>query len=124
PESNCTNRGARPPRSDARQPRSDELSLCQRRPCRQSSRQTHRNVRRAPGAAGTSGIVMWRKLSNFQIWLAELRHVRHKIALFAVAVLWIAAVDLGSRGESKDWIVLNNCNLITTPSYDGDNLHV
>jgi endonuclease YncB( thermonuclease family) len=67
---------------------------------------------------------MWRKLSNFQIWLAELRHVRHKIALFAVAVLWIAAVDLGARGESKDWIVLNNCHLIANPANDGDSFHV
>ncbi|MGH7983133.1 MAG: helix-hairpin-helix domain-containing protein [Candidatus Udaeobacter sp.] len=67
---------------------------------------------------------MWRKLSNFQIWLAELRHVPHKIALFAVAVLWIAAVDLGARGESKDWIVLNNCHLIANPANDGDSFHV
>ncbi len=67
---------------------------------------------------------MWRKLSNFQIWLAELRHVRRKVALFAVAVLLAAAVDLAARGESKDWIVLNNCQLIANPANDGDSFHV
>jgi len=67
---------------------------------------------------------MWRKLCTFQIWLTELSHVCHKIAPFAVAVVLAAAVDLDARGESKDWIVLNNCRLIANPANDGDSFHV
>jgi len=67
---------------------------------------------------------MWRKLSTFQIWLADLSHVRHKITLFAVAVVLAAAVDLDAHGESKEWIVLNNCHVIANPANDGDSFHV
>src|SRR5690242_3096411 len=67
---------------------------------------------------------MWRKLCTFQIWLTELSHLRYKIALFAVAVVFAAVVDLDARGESKDWIVLNNCHLIANPANDGDSFHV
>jgi DNA uptake protein ComE-like DNA-binding protein len=67
---------------------------------------------------------MWRKLSTFEIWTAKLSHARNKIAVFAVAVLWVAAVDVGARGESKDWIVLENCRLIPNPANDGDSFHV
>jgi DNA uptake protein ComE-like DNA-binding protein len=47
-----------------------------------------------------------------------------KTALVAVAVLWTAAVDLGARDGSKDWILLNNCRLIANPANDGDSFHV
>ena len=67
---------------------------------------------------------MWRKLSTFEICSAKLSHVRNKIAVFAVAVLWVAAVDVSARGESKDWIVLKNCRLIANPANDGDSFHV
>jgi competence protein ComEA len=50
--------------------------------------------------------------------------LRHGIAVVAVAVLWISAVDLCARGESKDWIVLNNCHLIANPANDGDSFHL
>jgi competence protein ComEA len=46
-----------------------------------------------------------------------------KSALVAVAVLSTAAVDLGARDGSKDWIVLNNCRLIANPANDGDSFH-
>ena len=45
-------------------------------------------------------------------------------ALIAVAVLWGAAVDLGARDQSKDWIVLKDCRLIRNPANDGDSFHV
>jgi endonuclease YncB( thermonuclease family) len=67
---------------------------------------------------------MWRKLSTFKIWTAQLSHARNKIAVFAVAILWAAVVDVGARGESKDWIVLENCRLISNPANDGDSFHV
>ena len=54
----------------------------------------------------------------------KLSHVRNKIAVFAVAILWAAVVDVGARGESKDWIVLENCRLIPNPANDGDSFHV
>ena len=67
---------------------------------------------------------MWRKLSTFKIWTVKLSHVRNKIAVFAIAILWAAVVDVGARGESKDWIVLGNCRLIPNPANDGDSFHV
>jgi len=45
-------------------------------------------------------------------------------ALVAVAVLWTAAVDLGAREGSKDWIVLETCRFISNPADDGDSFHV
>jgi endonuclease YncB( thermonuclease family)/predicted flap endonuclease-1-like 5' DNA nuclease len=47
-----------------------------------------------------------------------------KRALVAVAVLWTAAVGLGARDGTKDWMVLNNCRLIANPANDGDSFHV
>ena len=44
-------------------------------------------------------------------------------ALIAVAVLGASAVDF-ARDGSKDWIVLENCRLITNPANDGDSFHV
>jgi len=48
---------------------------------------------------------------------------RHGIAVVAVAVLWISAVDLCAREGNKDWVVLENCRLITNPANDGDSFH-
>src|SRR6266404_3391371 len=68
--------------------------------------------------------MMWRKLYTFEISTVKLSHVRNKIAVFAVAILWAAVVDVAARGESKDWIVLENCRLIPNPANDGDSFHV
>jgi DNA uptake protein ComE-like DNA-binding protein len=48
--------------------------------------------------------------------------LRHKIGLLALALVCAAAVDTGAR-ESKDWIVLDNCRLISNPANDGDSFH-
>ena len=48
--------------------------------------------------------------------------LRHKIGLFALAIVCAAALDVGAR-ESKDWIVLENCRLISNPANDGDSFH-
>jgi DNA uptake protein ComE-like DNA-binding protein/endonuclease YncB( thermonuclease family) len=48
--------------------------------------------------------------------------LRHKIGLLALAIVCAAAVDTGA-GESKDWIVLDNCRLISNPANDGDSFH-
>ena len=45
-------------------------------------------------------------------------------ALIAVAVLGASAVHVGARDGSKDWVVLENCRLITNPANDGDSFHV
>jgi competence protein ComEA len=45
-------------------------------------------------------------------------------ALFVVAVLRTAAVDVGARDQSKDWIVLKDCRLIPNQANDGDSFHV
>ena len=47
---------------------------------------------------------------------------RHKIGLLALAIVCVAGVDAGAR-ESKDWIVLENCRLISNPANDGDSFH-
>ena len=45
-------------------------------------------------------------------------------ALIAVAVLGASAVHVAARNGSKDWVVLENCRLITNPANDGDSFHV
>jgi DNA uptake protein ComE-like DNA-binding protein len=48
--------------------------------------------------------------------------LRHKIGLLGLAIVCVAGVDAGAR-ESKDWIVLENCRLISNPANDGDSFH-
>ena len=45
-------------------------------------------------------------------------------AIIAVAVLGASAVQVAARGGSKDWVILENCRLITNPANDGDSFHV
>ena len=52
----------------------------------------------------------------------QLTHVRHRIGLLALAIVWTASVDVDAR-DSKDWIVLENCRLIPNPANDGDSFH-
>ena len=66
---------------------------------------------------------MWRKFSTSEFGTAKRTKSRHGIAVVAVAVLWIASVDLCAREGSKDWIVLENCRLIVNPANDGDSFH-
>ena len=67
---------------------------------------------------------MWRKVCACECGTAKLMKSRHGIAVVAVAVLWISAVDLCAREGTKDWVVLENCRLITNPANDGDSFHV
>lgn len=48
--------------------------------------------------------------------------LRHKIGLLAVVIFCASSVDVGAR-ESRDWIVLENCRLISNPANDGDSFH-
>jgi competence ComEA-like helix-hairpin-helix protein len=66
---------------------------------------------------------MLRKFSTYGSGIAERTHLRHKIALVAVAILFTATVDLGARDTTKDWVVLENCRLIRNPANDGDSFH-
>ena len=66
---------------------------------------------------------MLRKFSTYEFGIAELTYLRYKIAVAAVAALCIAAVDLGAREGSREWIVLENCRLIVNPANDGDSFH-
>jgi DNA uptake protein ComE-like DNA-binding protein len=45
-------------------------------------------------------------------------------ALIAVAVLGASAVHVAARSGSKNWVILENCRLITNPANDGDSFHV
>src|SRR5437870_4775290 len=66
---------------------------------------------------------MWRKGCTCEFGTAKLMKSRHGIAVVAVVVLWISAVDLCAREGTKDWVVLENCRLITNPANDGDSFH-
>jgi competence ComEA-like helix-hairpin-helix protein len=48
--------------------------------------------------------------------------LRQKIRLLALAIVCVAAVDVGAS-DSKDWIVLENCRFISNPANDGDSFH-
>jgi competence ComEA-like helix-hairpin-helix protein len=67
---------------------------------------------------------MLRKFSSYEFGIAELAHLRHKIALVAATILLTAGVTVGGRDGSKDWIVLENCRLVPNAANDGDSFHV
>jgi competence ComEA-like helix-hairpin-helix protein len=69
-------------------------------------------------------IAMLRKFSSYEFGIAELAHLRHKIALVAATILLTAGVTVGGRDGSKDWIVLENCRLVPNAANDGDSFHV
>src|SRR5205809_1717827 len=122
-QSNHTSRSDPPLRSNAPESCGDELSFCQRRDCRQRFRRDSRHVCSVFGAARNIVIMMWRKFSTSEFGTAKRTKSRHGIAVVAVAVLWVASVDLCAREGSKDWIVLENCRLIVNPANDGDSFH-
>jgi DNA uptake protein ComE-like DNA-binding protein len=45
-------------------------------------------------------------------------------ALIVVAVLGASAGHVAARDGAKDWVILENCRLITNPANDGDSFHV
>ena len=66
---------------------------------------------------------MWRKFATGEFPKAQVTKLRHKITLVAVTVVWIGTLDLCARDGSRDWIVLENCRLISNPANDGDSFH-
>src|SRR5438094_3454194 len=52
----------------------------------------------------------------------QITQLRHKIGLLVFVIVCAAQVDADAR-ESKDWIVLENCRLISNPANDGDSFH-
>jgi endonuclease YncB( thermonuclease family) len=46
------------------------------------------------------------------------------VSALTAVVVWSASVDIRARDESKDWIVLKDCQLIPNPANDGDSFHV
>ncbi|OLC28974.1 MAG: hypothetical protein AUH91_01085 [Verrucomicrobia bacterium 13_1_40CM_4_54_4] len=63
---------------------------------------------------------MWRKFPTCEIRQALAAASATKSAALVVAILCVAIVNLGARG---DWIVLENCRLIVNPANDGDSFH-
>jgi DNA uptake protein ComE-like DNA-binding protein len=61
-------------------------------------------------------------VSTCSLAAKKLTQLRDKIGLLALAVVCAATVDVSAR-ESKDWIVLENCRLISNPANDGDSFH-
>src|ERR1043166_5741277 len=67
---------------------------------------------------------MLRKFFNYKFRIGEFMHPRIKIALVAVAILSVATVDVGAREGAKEWITLENCQLVPNKANDGDSFHV
>jgi len=61
-------------------------------------------------------------ISNCRLVSRQLTQLRHELGLLAIAIVCMAPVDVGAR-ESKDWVVLENCHLISNPANDGDSFH-
>jgi DNA uptake protein ComE-like DNA-binding protein len=61
-------------------------------------------------------------ISTCRFAAGQLSQLRSKIGFVALAIVCAAPVDVGAR-ESKDWIVLENCRLISNPANDGDSFH-
>jgi DNA uptake protein ComE-like DNA-binding protein len=57
-------------------------------------------------------ILMSRRLSNY------------KLAALAISFICIADLDVVAAGREKDWIVLENCQLVPNKANDGDSFHV
>ncbi|PYL61698.1 MAG: hypothetical protein DMF24_06350 [Verrucomicrobia bacterium] len=67
---------------------------------------------------------MWRRFSTGEFATPRIETLRRAVVITVFAVVWIEAVELCARPESKDWIVLNNCRQIANPANDGDSFHV
>jgi competence ComEA-like helix-hairpin-helix protein len=61
-------------------------------------------------------------ISSCRFAVRRLTQLRHKVGLIILAIACAAPIDVGGR-ESKDWIVLENCRLISNPANDGDSFH-
>jgi DNA uptake protein ComE-like DNA-binding protein len=61
-------------------------------------------------------------ISSCRFAARRLTQLRYKTGLLALAIVCAAQVDVGAR-DSKDWIVLRNCRLISNPANDGDSFH-
>ncbi|HSS17040.1 MAG TPA: helix-hairpin-helix domain-containing protein [Candidatus Dormibacteraeota bacterium] len=61
-------------------------------------------------------------ISSCRFAARRLTQLRYKTGLLALAIVSAAQVDVGAR-DSKDWIVLKNCRLISNPANDGDSFH-
>jgi DNA uptake protein ComE-like DNA-binding protein len=61
-------------------------------------------------------------IGNKRLVTGHLTQLCCKIGLLALAVFCTATFHAGAR-ESKDWIVLQNCRLISNPANDGDSFH-
>src|SRR5881227_3305499 len=59
-------------------------------------------------------------VSSCKFAARRLTQLRYKIGLLALAIVCVAHV--GAR-ESKDWIILENCRLISNRANDGDSFH-
>src|SRR5204863_9300608 len=71
-------------------------------------------------AAANASIVVSDMVSSCKCDARRLTQLRYKIGLLALAIVCVAHV---SARESQDWIVLENCRLISNPANDGDSFH-
>src|SRR5262245_7903467 len=63
-------------------------------------------------------------IGNRALGTGHLTQLRRKIRLIVLAIVWAAAATCNvNASESKDWIVLKNCQLISNRANDGDSFH-
>ena len=63
-------------------------------------------------------------IGNRALGTGHLTQLRRKIRLIVLAIVWAAAATCNVNArESKDWIVLKNCQLISNRANDGDSFH-
>jgi len=63
-------------------------------------------------------------IGNRALGTGHLTQLRRKIRLIVLAIVWAAAATCNvDARESKDWIVLKNCQLISNRANDGDSFH-
>ena len=113
---------ARSLRSHAPEPGSDELPLRQRRDRRQRVRRTDRCIRGAVRAAKNAVracLSVWH--SDFNV----IKLLSAPLASIICGAICLAALDpCEATGKQKEWITLDDCQLLPNKSNDGDSFHV
>ena len=61
-------------------------------------------------------------ISSYISTTGRLSEVRHKVCFIVLAIVCAATAQSHAR-ESKHWIVLKDCRLISNPANDGDSFH-
>jgi len=54
-----------------------------------------------------------------------IKELLSSLVLIICGAIWLSAIDrVNAKGKEKDWITLNNCQLVPNKANDGDSFHV